>query len=42
MIAGISKAAHRALPPFAQHLTRFSVADSSEELITGFTLAPPR
>jgi ectoine hydroxylase-related dioxygenase (phytanoyl-CoA dioxygenase family) len=42
MIPGISKAAHRTLSPFAQHLTRFSVADSSEELITGYTLTPPR
>lgn len=42
MIPGITKADHRKLSPFAQHLTRFSVADSSDELVTGFTLTPPR
>jgi ectoine hydroxylase-related dioxygenase (phytanoyl-CoA dioxygenase family) len=42
MIPGITKAAHQSLSPFAQHLSRFSVADSSDELITGYTLTPPR
>ena len=41
-IPGITKADHRRLSPFAQHLTRFSVADSTDELITGYTLTPPR
>jgi ectoine hydroxylase-related dioxygenase (phytanoyl-CoA dioxygenase family) len=42
MLPGITKADHRRLSPFAQHLTRFSVADSSDDLITGYTLQPPR
>jgi ectoine hydroxylase-related dioxygenase (phytanoyl-CoA dioxygenase family) len=32
---------HRRLSPHAQRLTRFSVVDSSEELVTGFALRPP-
>ena len=42
MLPGITKADHRKLSPFAQFLTRYSVADSSDELITGYTLTPPR
>lgn len=42
MIPGITKTDHRRLSPFAQHLTRYSVADSSDELRTGYTLTPPR
>jgi ectoine hydroxylase-related dioxygenase (phytanoyl-CoA dioxygenase family) len=42
MIPGITKADHRRLSPFAQRLTRYSVADSSEQLVTGYTLTPPR
>lgn len=42
MIPGITRADHRRLSPFAQHLTRFSVADSADELVTGPTLTPPR
>ena len=40
MIPGISYDDHRSLSPHAQHLTRFSVADSSEELPSGYTVAP--
>jgi hypothetical protein len=39
---GITKADHRKLSPHAQHLTRFLVADSADELRTGYTLTPPR
>ena len=42
VIPGITKADHRRLSPHAQHLTRLLVADSSEELRTGYTLTPPR
>jgi ectoine hydroxylase-related dioxygenase (phytanoyl-CoA dioxygenase family) len=42
VIPGITKADHRKLSPHAQHLTRYLVADSSEELRTGYTLTPPR
>jgi ectoine hydroxylase-related dioxygenase (phytanoyl-CoA dioxygenase family) len=42
MLPGITEADHRRLSPFAQHLTRYSVADSADELITGYTLTPPR
>lgn len=42
MIPGITKADHRRLSPFAQHLTRFSVADSSDNFEPGYTLTPPR
>lgn len=42
VIPGITKADHQKLSPHAQQLTRFTVADSSEELRTGFTLTPPR
>ena len=42
MIPGITKTDHRRLSPFAQHLTRYCVADSSDELRTGYTLTPPR
>lgn len=42
MIPGITKADHRQLSPHAQHLTRYSVADSADELVTGYTLTPPR
>lgn len=42
VIPGITKADHRTLSPHAQHLTRFLVADSSDELRTGYTLTPPR
>ena len=42
VIPGISKADHRKLSPLAQHLTRFLVADSADELRTGYTLTPPR
>jgi ectoine hydroxylase-related dioxygenase (phytanoyl-CoA dioxygenase family) len=42
VIPGITKADHRKLSARAQHLTRFLVADSSDELRTGYTLTPPR
>ena len=42
MIPGIARSDHRKLSAHAQHITRFSVADSSDELLTGFTLTPPR
>ena len=42
VIAGISKADHRRLSPHAQRMTRFVVADSGDELVTGATLTPPR
>ena len=44
ILPGISYADHRQLSEHAQNLTRFSVADSSEELVTGysFTSYPPR
>ncbi len=41
MVPGISYADHRKLSERAQRLTRFSVLDSSEELITGATLRAP-
>jgi ectoine hydroxylase-related dioxygenase (phytanoyl-CoA dioxygenase family) len=41
ILPGMSAADHRRLSPHAQRLTRFSVADSSEELRTGFMLRPP-
>jgi ectoine hydroxylase-related dioxygenase (phytanoyl-CoA dioxygenase family) len=36
----ISRADHQRLPDHAQHLTRFLVADSADELETGYTLRP--
>ena len=39
---GISAADHRRLSPHAQRMTRFVVADSGDELVTGATLTPPR
>ena len=42
MIPGITAADHRRLSPQAQRLTRLLVADSAEELLTGYTLKPPR
>ena len=42
MLPGITKADHGRLSPFAQHLTRFSVADSADGLDPGYTLSPPR
>jgi ectoine hydroxylase-related dioxygenase (phytanoyl-CoA dioxygenase family) len=36
----ITRADHRRLSPHAQNVTRFSVIDSSEELLTGFAIAP--
>jgi ectoine hydroxylase-related dioxygenase (phytanoyl-CoA dioxygenase family) len=42
VIPGITKADHRKLSAHAQHLTRFLVADSADELRTGYTLTPPR
>ena len=42
VIPGITRSDHRRLSAHAQHITRFSVADSSDELRTGFTLTPPR
>ena len=41
-LPGIAKADHRRLSPFAQQLTRYCVADSSDALLTGYTLTPPR
>jgi len=41
-IPGITRADHRRLSPHAQRLTRFLVADSADELDTGYTLTPPR
>lgn len=40
MSPAISAADHQTLSPFAQHLTRYVVADSSVELRTGLTLRP--
>ncbi len=40
-VPGIGYEAHKDLSPRAQELTRFLVADSSEELITGPTLRAP-
>jgi hypothetical protein len=40
IIPGISYADHRSLSEHAQHLTRFSVIDSSEELPTGYVVKP--
>jgi ectoine hydroxylase-related dioxygenase (phytanoyl-CoA dioxygenase family) len=37
----ITRADHRSLSPHAQHLTRFRVVDSAEELVTGLALRPP-
>jgi ectoine hydroxylase-related dioxygenase (phytanoyl-CoA dioxygenase family) len=37
----ISASDHRKLSPHAQRVTRFSVADSAEELLTGYALRPP-
>ena len=42
VIPGITKADHRNLSAHAQHLTRLIVADSADELRTGYTLSPPR
>ena len=42
VIPGISAADHRRLSPQAQRMTRFVVADSGDELVTGATLTPPR
>lgn len=42
MLPGICADDHRRLSPHAQRVTRFSVADSADELRTGFTLTPPR
>ena len=41
MVPGISYADHRKLPERARQLTRYSVCDSSEELVTGTTLSAP-
>lgn len=41
IIPGITAADHRRLSPHAQRVTRFSVADSADELITGLALRPP-
>ena len=41
-IPGITRVDHRRLSPHAQHVTRFLVADSADELRTGYTLRPPR
>ena len=40
MIPGITKADHRRLSEHAQRLTRYSVIDSSDELVTGYSVAP--
>jgi hypothetical protein len=40
VVPGITYADHKKLSKHAQHLTRFSVADSSEELPTGYVLRP--
>jgi hypothetical protein len=40
VIPGISYADHKKLSPHAQHLTRFSVMDSSEELPQGYVVRP--
>ena len=40
IVAGIAYDDHRKLSAHAQHLTRFSVIDSSEELPIGFTVQP--
>ena len=42
IIPGITKDDHRKLSAHGQHLTRFLVADSGDELRTGYTLTPPR
>lgn len=42
IISGITKADRQKLSPFAQQLTRYCVADSADELRTGYTLTPPR
>lgn len=41
MVPGISYAAHKQLSSTAQRITRYSVLDSSEELVTGTTLRAP-
>jgi ectoine hydroxylase-related dioxygenase (phytanoyl-CoA dioxygenase family) len=41
IIPGITAAAHRTLSPHAQRVTRFCVADSNADLITGLALRPP-
>ena len=41
MIPGITKADHRLLSPHARRVTQFSVADSADELRSGYTLTPP-
>ena len=40
VVPGITYADHRALSEHAQHLTRFSVIDSSEELPSGYVVKP--
>jgi len=40
MTPGISHADHATLSDHARHLTRYCVADSSDELPTGYTVAP--
>ena len=42
IIPGISRADHRRLSEPGQRVTRFLVADSADELRTGYTLTPPR
>ena len=42
IISGITKADRQKLSPFAQQLTRYCVADSADELRTGYTLTPSR
>ncbi|NJN50859.1 MAG: hypothetical protein HC809_02810 [Gammaproteobacteria bacterium] len=41
IVPGIAYRDYKKLSPRAQQLTRFSVVDSSEELITGTTLYAP-
>jgi ectoine hydroxylase-related dioxygenase (phytanoyl-CoA dioxygenase family) len=41
IIPGITKADHRTLSPHAQRITRFCVADSNDDLVTGLALRPP-
>ena len=40
VVPGISYADHKKLSPHAQHLTRFSVIDSSEQLPQGYVMRP--
>ncbi|MGB8858572.1 MAG: phytanoyl-CoA dioxygenase family protein [Ilumatobacteraceae bacterium] len=41
-VPGITRADHQRLSEHAQRLTRYLVADSADELATGFTMSPPR